>query len=150
MPEFYQLNVAKVKESPDFLQQLYAQAKPVNLYLISAKLNNQQNLTNPPVTRVELFVDLDSKIIVARREFWRQPIGSGVYEDLGRDIVVTRLKAMDDGLLLPKKGITTIYENGALADSLPWDIEIISYNDLVENQDFGINQVTKENFFNRK
>lgn len=133
----YDLTVDKIQVCPDFLGDL-CKDHAVNLYLVTGRLKDKDKGPYPPTPKVEYFIDGQTGLCVAKREYWLGVLGSGKEEELAKETIITQTKQLADGTSLPSAGVTKGHVHELANLNQEWKIESLSVNQEIDDQTFNV------------
>jgi len=137
--EAYSLTIKKVAGRPDFLSGICNDASK-NVYLITGRLKDEHKGPYPPTPKVEYFIDGQTGLCLAKREYWIGVLGSGKEEELAKEDIVTRIEQRADGISLLSAGLTKGYVQELANLKQEWTIDILSINQEINDQEFNISK----------
>ncbi len=137
--EAYNLTVEKIAGCPDFLSEAYRNLS-VDLYLITGRLKDKDKGPYPPTPKVEYFIDGQTGLCLAKREYWLGVLGSGKEEELAKETVVTKIEKRPEGISLPSAGKTRGYVEELANLKEDWTIDVLSINQEISNQEFSVSR----------
>jgi tetratricopeptide (TPR) repeat protein len=137
--EAYNLTVEKIAGCPDFLREICSSSF-VNLYLITGKLKDKDKGPYPPTPKVEYFIDSQTGLCLANREYWIGVLGSGKEEELARETIVTKIEKSPEGISIPSAGKTRGYVEELANLKEDWKIDVLSMNQEINEQEFKVSR----------
>ncbi len=137
--EAYNLTVEKIAGCPDFLSEAYRNLS-VDLYLITGRLKDKDKGPYPPTPKVEYFIDGQTGLCLAKREYWLGVLGSRKEEELAKETVVTKIEKRPEGISLPSAGKTRGYVEELANLKEDWTIDVLSINQEISNQEFSVSR----------
>lgn len=138
--EAYHLTVDKIAGCPDFLREI-CNVSSIDLYLITGKLeDNNKGLAYPPISKEEYFIDSQTGLCLAKREYWIGVLGSGKEEELAKETIVTKIEKSPEGISLPSTGKTTGYAEELANLKEDWEIDVLSINQEISDQEFKVSK----------
>ncbi|HBR14992.1 MAG TPA: hypothetical protein DD723_05555 [Candidatus Omnitrophica bacterium] len=141
--QVYSFKIDRLKDIPVFLKDFYGPNISRNLYLLTGTIKGEPPVS-PPIAKVEFVVDLDLRLAVGSRVYWRGVLGSGKKEDLASEGVVTEIQQVDKGkVYLPQKGATIGYVDELKVSGGNWNVEVISVQDAFPEDEFNVNHLTQ-------
>jgi tetratricopeptide (TPR) repeat protein len=140
LEKYYDLSIAKIVDCPAFLKDLYQGEVSPDIYLITGIPKKEYTYN---VARVEYFIDTHLGMIVARKEYLFGILGSGVKEELGREMVVKKVRKCEGNLYLPQEGLTQGFAELSSINE-DWNIEVISLNKEIDDTEFSLDSRIKK------
>jgi|GEM_PF-3541277 len=137
--EAYNLTVEKVTVCPDFLTEVCRNSS-VDLYLITGRLKDEDKGPYPPTPKVEYFIDGQTGICLAKRDYWVGILGSGKEDELAKEIIVTKIEKISEGISIPSAGKTRGYVEELANLKEDWIINVLAINQDVDEQEFRISK----------
>ena len=137
--EAYNLTIEKISGCPDFLREICS-GSSMDLYLITGKLKDKDKGPYPPTPKVEYFIDGQSGLCVAKREYWIGVLGSGKKEELAKETIVTKIEKLPEGISLPSTGKTRGYVEELANLKEDWTIDVLSINQEISDQEFKVSK----------
>lgn len=137
--ESYNLTVENIAGCPDFLSEICRNSS-VDLYLITGRLKDKDKGPYPPTPRVEYFIDGQTGLCLAKREYWLGVLGSGKEEELVKETVITQIEKRSEGISLPSAGKTKGYIEELANLKEDWTIDVLSINQEIGDQEFSVSK----------
>lgn len=137
--EAYNLTVEKITGCPDLLTEVCKNSS-VDLYLITGRLKDKDKGPYPPTPKVEYFIDGQTGICLAKREYWVGVLGSGKEDELAKETVVTRIEKRPEGISIPSAGKTRGYVEELANLKEDWKINILAINQEIDDQEFSVSK----------
>jgi len=137
--ESYNLIVEKIIGCPNFLSEI-CQDSSVNLYLITGRLKDKDKGSYPPTPKVEYFIDGQTGLCLAKREYRLGVLGSGKEEELAKETIVTKIEKHPEGILLPSAGKTKGYVEELANLKEDWTIDVLSINQEIGDREFSVSK----------
>ncbi len=132
----YNLTIEKIVDCPVFLSEVCIGAS-ISLYLITGKLKNPDGGPYyPPTPKIEYFIDGQSGLCVAKREYWLGIMGSGKEEELAKETIVTHIEQTKEGISFASAGMTKGHVNELAGLNEDWEINVLSINQDINDQEF--------------
>jgi len=129
------LTVEKISSCPDFLNEACNQSF-FNLYLVTVRPKDDDSYS--PISKIEYFVDANTGLSLAKREYWIGTLGSGKQEELAKETIITKIEQNSDGILLPHSGWTKGYVNELSDLNEQWVIDILEINEQIKDEVFNV------------
>jgi hypothetical protein len=140
--KYCDLEVERLERIPDFLKDFYGQGFANNLYLVTAKLKDEEE--SPfyhPIARIEYFIDVDLGLAAGIRNYWSALLGSGKQDELASETIISAVqKTGHEDLYLPETGTTMGYVQELINLNEKWDIEIISIGEFISGDEFRVDR----------
>jgi tetratricopeptide (TPR) repeat protein len=137
--EAYNLTIEKIATCPDFLSEICRNTY-VDLYLITGRLKDKDKGPYPPTPKVEYFIDGQTGLCLAKREYWLGVLGSGKEEELAKETIVTKIEKRPAGISVPSAGKTKGYVEELANLKEDWTIEVLSINQEIGDQEFSVSK----------
>jgi hypothetical protein len=112
----------------------------VDLYLITGRLKDKDKGPYPPTPKVEYFIDGQTGLCLAKREYWLGVLGSGKEEELAKETIVTKIEKRPAGISVPSAGKTKGYVEELANLKEDWTIEVLSINQEIGDQEFSVSK----------
>ncbi|MEW5894980.1 MAG: hypothetical protein AB1650_04405 [Candidatus Omnitrophota bacterium] len=140
--KYYKLEIERFESVPNFLNDIYSQGVKNNLYLVTAKLKNEDECPfYPPVVKIEYFIDTDLGLALGIRNYWLGILGSGQEDELADETIVTAIQQVgNDNVFFPKSGITVGHTQEMTNLNEKWSIEIISAGSFLSSNEFDVDR----------
>lgn len=137
--EAYNLTVDKITACPDFLTETCRDSS-VDLYLITGRLKDKDKGPYPSTPKVEYFIDGQTGICLAKRDYWVGILGSGKEEELAKETIMTKIENRPDGISVSTSGKTRGYVEELANLKEDWIINILAINQDVDDQEFRVSK----------
>lgn len=137
--EAYNLTVEKIEGCPDFLTEICRNSS-IDLYLITGRLKDKDKGSYPSTPKVEYFIDGQTGLCLAKREYWLGVLGSGKEEELAKETVVMKIEKRPEGISLPSAGKTRGYVEELANSKEDWTINVLSINQEIDDQEFSVSK----------
>lgn len=137
--EAYSLTVEKIATCPDFLSEICRNSY-VDLYLITGRLKDKDKGPYPSTLKVEYFIDGQTGLCLAKREYWLGVLGSGKEEELAKETVIVQIEKRPGGISFSSAGKTRGYVEELANLKEDWIIDVLSINQEIGDQEFSVSK----------
>jgi tetratricopeptide (TPR) repeat protein len=137
--ESYNLTVEKIAGCPDFLSEICS-GSSLDLYLITGRLKDKDKGPYPPTPKVEYFIDAQTGLCIAKREYWLGVLGSGKEEELAKETIIKRIEQRPEGISLPSVGVTRGHVEELADLKQDWTVNVLSINQEIDDREFSVSK----------